>query len=97
MSVQGNAYGSYRQGQANFNTSYVSVQALAIYILPFFLGISIHLMCRFKQEQARGAKTHYEFQYILCVGSSDGEPISLHIGAIFQYILCVGSSSKFFT
>ena|GEM_PF-5459883 len=33
-----------------------------------------------------------EFQYIICVGSSDIERQIALVGELFQYIICVGSS-----
>ena len=57
------------------------------------LIVSIHPMCRFKQQPPNnGYQSNNGFQYILCVGSRSS-PQSLQCCAhMFQYILCVGSS-----
>ena len=61
------------------------------------LDISIHLMCRFKVGLATYCPPLYEFQYILCVGSSgyvwnkdwSFYPISIHLMCRFKCIKIV--------
>ena len=71
----------------------MSVQELPEWDALAQLGkISIHLMCRFKQEKVLDIVKFSGFQYILCVGSSVEWCIRLCWSVLFQYILCVGSS-----
>ena len=91
VSVQGECSRSFLVLHLDFNTSYVSVQVCFMLKEGFVSVISIHLMCRFKNVD-KGLKNYFkEFQYILCVGSSELQKSKPSKTLEFQYILCVGS------
>ncbi len=51
----------------------MSVQVATVINYKGFRLVSIHLMCRFKLDKGYNLLTMFEFQYILCVGSSLGQ------------------------
>ena len=54
--------------------------------------ISIHPMLRFNQTVICHIQQSVLFQYILCYGSTDGDPTNGNLELLFQYILCYGST-----
>ena len=60
----------FAQPHFHFNTSYVTVQQIYVFIIGTYKCISIHLMLRFNPELAPRPWSNLEFQYILCYGST---------------------------